>query len=596
VVLRLEHVHHVRPERLVGHDDVRAGRITLPVHGELGGRLMHGDTRLEERVDELRRRREVWLARGEDVPARIAERGRPKRRIRAVLRGAHRRGHRASTATATASTSASAARCPHDRLGLRDAAGRRRPRVAIATLDRVLPHPVDVEQEVLTHLRGDVEHRTIGGHRIVDRLAEVPGSRPDRKWEIGARKLLARDERDLDRRRVANRLRKEADHVVEVRRGAEAAVPPRGVAGSRAARDPALPFDREAVVHRRTNEVDADRDERIEVVVEWVAEGRREHHGARGTRLVVIVHDLGIPLAVHLPVHVLGLRLRRAEEITVVVVTDVLLIELRNPRTHPALLRVRVFHVPVGGKIVPVRIGMDEEHDCVVEEPKRLVVVAAHDLVERLHQLLRAEHLGGVQASVDPHDRLPFLREGAGLLIRESLGQGELPRDLLVAREIPVIGGRGDDRHELGTALGRLPHLLHHHPIALGVELSPVVGELLVVGEVIVIADVEAELLLRAGDLAGGRHGHGLGRGLLRGERRAEEAQRGEQGEGDPGHRLLHFEHPSGRPGGGDERRTTGTRRARAGETWNSTRHVTPKPREVSVGNSGYTQRSDRPL
>ena len=58
----------------------------------------------------------------------------------------------------------------------------------------------------------------------------------------------------------------------------------------------------------------------------------------------------------------------------------------------------------------------------VVEEPHRLLVGAADHLVDHLAELLRAERLGGVQAAVDPDDRLAFLRQRARLLVGQPLG------------------------------------------------------------------------------------------------------------------------------------------------------------------------------
>ena len=52
----------------------------------------------------------------------------------------------------------------------------------------------------------------------------------------------------------------------------------------------------------------------------------------------------------------------------------------------------------------------------------RLGVVAADQLVDRLDQLLRAEHFGGVQAAVDPDDRLAFLRQRARLIVGQPFG------------------------------------------------------------------------------------------------------------------------------------------------------------------------------
>ena len=115
-----------------------------------------------------------------------------------------------------------------------------------------------------------------------------------------------------------------------------------------------------------------------------------------------------------------------------------------------------VAHVPVGDEIVAVRIGVDEEDDHVVEDPHRLVVGAADHLVDHLAELLRAERLGGVQAAVDPDDRLAFARERARLVVGQPFGQRQAPRDVLVPREVLVVLRRRHDRHQLLAALGGL--------------------------------------------------------------------------------------------------------------------------------------------
>ena len=68
-----------------------------------------------------------------------------------------------------------------------------------------------------------------------------------------------------------------------------------------------------------------------------------------------------------------------------------------------------------GDQLHAVRIGVDGEDDEVVQETQRLLVGAAHQLIDGLGQLLRAEDFGRVQAAVDPHHRLAFLRERARL-------------------------------------------------------------------------------------------------------------------------------------------------------------------------------------
>ena len=73
-------------------------------------------------------------------------------------------------------------------------------------------------------------------------------------------------------------------------------------------------------------------------------------------------------------------------------------------------------------QLVAVGVGVHGEDDDVAEEAQRLGVDAADELVDGLDQLLRAEHLVGVQAAVDPDDRLAFGRERARLIVGEALG------------------------------------------------------------------------------------------------------------------------------------------------------------------------------
>ena len=122
----------------------------------------------------------------------------------------------------------------------------------------------------------------------------------------------------------------------------------------------------------------------------------------------------------------------------------------------------------------------------------------ANELIDRLHQLLRAEHLGGVKAAVDPDDRLAVARELARLVVGQALGQRQAAGDVLVFLQVLVVLGRGDDRHQLIAALGGLADALDGHAVGLGVELAEELGELGVVGQHVVGADLVAEKLLRA--------------------------------------------------------------------------------------------------
>src|SRR4030095_12212048 len=91
-----------------------------------------------------------------------------------------------------------------------------RPGVAAAALDRVLPHSVDVEEKLLAMLRGNIEHCAIGRDLVLDRLAEMPFLRCDRKGQICFRQLARWNEWYLGRRWVADGLRQEPHHVMKV--------------------------------------------------------------------------------------------------------------------------------------------------------------------------------------------------------------------------------------------------------------------------------------------------------------------------------------------------------------------------------------------
>jgi hypothetical protein len=187
---------------------------------------------------------------------------------------------------------------------------------------------------------------------------------------------------------------------------------------------------------------------------------------------------------------------------------------------------------------------VDEEDDDVVEDAQRLGVGGAGELGDRLDEYLRAEHLAGVQPAVDPHDGFPLVGELAGLGLIDALGQGQAAGDLLVAAQVAVVGRRGDDGHELLAAL--LGDADAHEPdaVRLALQPGPVAGELLVVGQAVVVADSEAEVVLRRGDARRGwRRPLGGRRGLAR------ELRHGGEQDGQREQRRS-FHRPTPEPGG----------------------------------------------
>ena len=113
-------------------------------------------------------------------------------------------------------------------------------------------------------------------------------------------------------------------------------------------------------MHGGPNHLDLERNQRIEVVVERIAKRRSEHDGAGWPGLVVVVHDLGKPFQVKLPVHVGGFAHGGHVEIAVVVVADVLLVEPGDVvEAEFALIGDGFAHVPIGDQLHAVGVGVD---------------------------------------------------------------------------------------------------------------------------------------------------------------------------------------------------------------------------------------------
>ncbi len=86
------------------------------------------------------------------------------------------------------------------------------------------------------------------------------------------------------------------------------------------------------------------------------------------------------------------------------------------------------------------------------------------------------------------------------LIVGQALGEREPAIDVLEFREVPMVLRRRDDRGVLGPALGCLADVDDRHPVGFLIELLQVLLELRVVDETVVVADLPAELLLRARD------------------------------------------------------------------------------------------------
>jgi hypothetical protein len=100
-----------------------------------------------------------------------------------------------------------------------------------------------------------------------------------------------------------------------------------------------------------------------------------------------------------------------------------------------------------------------------MQEAHRLWIGAAVQFVDGLDELLGADRLGGVEAAIDPNDRLAFFRERMRLILGDVLRARQLLADLPIVLEIFHVLGSAHDRHVLMPSLGRQPDVDQLHAI-----------------------------------------------------------------------------------------------------------------------------------
>ena len=168
VILGLEHVEDVWPERLGRLNHVGDGWVALPGHLEIARGPVNGDTVLDQRVQELDRRGEIRLVRRKDVSPRVPI-------FRLSQHGEVLIRHTAGAAESLCLPLLSPAPTRRNRgVDLVDQLWMNRPAVAASPLDGVPAHQVAVVQHRFPVPRRVVHHGPVGCYRVIDRLAEVP--------------------------------------------------------------------------------------------------------------------------------------------------------------------------------------------------------------------------------------------------------------------------------------------------------------------------------------------------------------------------------------------------------------------------------------
>ncbi len=276
---------------------------------------------------------------------------------------------------------------------------------------------------------------------------------------------------------------------MEIGHRAHAAVPPHREANVRNRTRHLL--DRKAGTHRAADLVETVRHARVDVRIQRIRVGRDDDPRVAWRTLVLVVDDLRVPLVID---HFRdGLRLRHVvhEEVTVVIVADIVVIELR---WRGLLVRcIELALVPLADDLQPVRVhaGHQQEDD-VLPDRVHLRRLFRRDAMRELWRHLRMRHFGRVQPGVDPDDRLAFHGQGLGCLFVDPC-PGELLADGAVSIEIRMVFRRRNCEQVQRSVQRRAADLTQRHTIAVGGQL-PVVGlHLRITGELVVVAGLETE-------------------------------------------------------------------------------------------------------
>ncbi len=87
------------------------------------------------------------------------------------------------------------------------------------------------------------------------------------------------------------------------------------------------------------------------------------------------------------------------------------------------------------------------------------------------------------------------------LVIRKAVREGQSTGDILKPFQIADVRGRADDGHVLPPALGRRADIHQLHAIGFRRQLLPIGFELGVIGDLVILAEVEPEGFFGSGDL-----------------------------------------------------------------------------------------------
>ena len=297
----------------------------------------------------------------------------------------------------------------------------------------------------------------------------------------------------------------------------------------RADGDARLPFARQLPRHRRTERIHAVHQQGVDVRLDRVEVGRQEQARSVAVLLMDVVHDLRMPHVVDRVHDQLRLDLRERVPVAVVVVPDVGVIELG---WVAALGRgAERAAVPVGDDRDPVGIERryEPENHVVEDRPGGGARVAREPVGEQGGRKVSADFVG-VNPRRDEDDGLPGPQRLLHVL--RALGGarvGEPRVELPITIQQPQVLGARDRKRDERRAQGGAPQFVVADPVARLRERLVIANQRRPVGQLAIVARLEAEHGTRRGDAGRGGGGgptagrsrpSGRGRAVLRPGRR----------------------------------------------------------------------------
>ena len=273
--------------------------------------------------------------------------------------------------------------------------------------------------------------------------------------------------------------------------------------------DPSEPLLAHAFHDRSSQVVQLGLEQGVHEGLIGIHERRHEHARSPCSHLVLIHHNLGPVACVKCCRCDAGFRLSQHEPVAVVVVSHVLVVQHRKPEAAP--FRV-VFEAtpPRDGGLVAVRImARSEDDDGVVQYLQPRGIFGTRQEMDRRNGGLCGPHFVGVNGGIHEHDRLA----GCDVLVEgRPIHATRICKGEILSNECftpPKIAWVADDHAQHVAALGRFSDDFGDHAIGGRGHLLHGVDDLGIASEASVLARLEAEKLLRRGNLGPNDLGEG---------------------------------------------------------------------------------------